>query len=1003
MVKASASRSSRQSQSLASSSQPSRRIFSYEDLIKHGKPYVPMARLDACEYLGDRDKLYNDIEHHIITEGIPVVISNVLQATEKDASLVQWNRQLFAPDWIEQNWPKEPITPRHLLNLQDEPGFTVQAYLEIVRNARMRSNQSSAKSLYAHTYPTVYAKDLACPKEWEDHMRDILDERLIYNGPTDCFGDLPEKLRAINLMVYMGTERTRTPSHTDICSSLGHNIMVYAEDDAYSIWFVAARKNKEKACAQWSLPKGSVELDDNYVTLERFANSEFDVFVVKQRLGDFVLLPSDSVHQVVNKGGLSVKMAWNRHTVRSLYRFFDCGLAAHYQDICKTETYRNKTMVLHAIEKRHACLESKLKPFLTGGQTREEDLNAIEPITRELAQTLGELCLLLKLYQSLILDEIIENDDLDRNMANTKQMGLPDNVPGTRSCDFCHQDIFNHGYHCSHCNTEANGVIDETAGYDMCCRCFGMGRSCREPRHLELFSHYSLRELNDKYTRSHQLIKTITKVESLKALTAEARVWKNAMHDEMAFSDWRAKHGERASVAGINLVPAPPYLHASREPGGKLTVGKNKAETRGLATVAYDRYCRLKGNMPADIISLSSKIKLASRSTTRFTGQGLELVCHHCGEQRLFALYVCSMPDCNMAYCQGCMNTKYKTRIDQVVRERKWQCWHCKRQCQKEGCPEYKPDASGELKWVLPTVLYNDWSIDKRNRGSWYDWELVKRKQVLKSEAHRIRARMIRGDRLKQERSLQLQRMQASSDNVKVGEPIPLPPEDASAPSTCASKHKATPSSSAAASSKLSAESTRSSTSTQRTSNASSGSTRSQRSKSARPVVADSDDEIPRASKKPAISVAAAAPNPPPRTPSATPSPEREKPEQDKAESKRPAVRPPRSSRRKSSRKKPAAATTPAPAPAPKLTMQTRSRRRKLVQKQAQLPLDDSLMEVDPTDTIPTPPLSNKDPPAIAPMQVDKLLPPESSNSESDLSDIDSDFPDSASGESESQ
>lgn len=45
-------------------------------------------------------------------------------------------------------------------------------------------------------------------------------------------------------MVYVGVENTYTPGHTDICGSLGHNLMVHSDPDAYALWFIAGTADK---------------------------------------------------------------------------------------------------------------------------------------------------------------------------------------------------------------------------------------------------------------------------------------------------------------------------------------------------------------------------------------------------------------------------------------------------------------------------------------------------------------------------------------------------------------------------------------------------------------------------------------------------------------------------------------------------------------------------------------------------------------------------------------
>lgn len=55
-------------------------------------------------------------------------------------------------------------------------------------------------------------------------------------------------------MVYCGLENTYTPGHTDICGSLGHNLMVASDPEAYALWFIAESKDKAKGTPLTSSP-----------------------------------------------------------------------------------------------------------------------------------------------------------------------------------------------------------------------------------------------------------------------------------------------------------------------------------------------------------------------------------------------------------------------------------------------------------------------------------------------------------------------------------------------------------------------------------------------------------------------------------------------------------------------------------------------------------------------------------------------------------------------------
>lgn len=45
----------------------------------------------------------------------------------------------------------------------------------------------------------------------------------------------------------------------------------------------------------------------------------FPLYKTNQKIGDLVLVPRESLHQVTNRGGLTIKIAWSRMTLNSLH------------------------------------------------------------------------------------------------------------------------------------------------------------------------------------------------------------------------------------------------------------------------------------------------------------------------------------------------------------------------------------------------------------------------------------------------------------------------------------------------------------------------------------------------------------------------------------------------------------------------------------------------------------------------------------------------------------
>ena len=120
-------------------------------------------------------------------------------------------------------------------------------------------------------------------------------------------------------MCYLGIGDTYTAAHKDLCCSSGHNLMCFSENGGSSFWFMTESKVAPQA-AEWFQKTLRQELDweTHVTTVDELGSAPFDVYVTEQKVGDLVLVPPKSVHQVVNQGGLAMKTSWSRMTLRGL-------------------------------------------------------------------------------------------------------------------------------------------------------------------------------------------------------------------------------------------------------------------------------------------------------------------------------------------------------------------------------------------------------------------------------------------------------------------------------------------------------------------------------------------------------------------------------------------------------------------------------------------------------------------------------------------------------------
>lgn len=95
--------------------------------------------------------------------------------------------------------------------------------------------------------------------------------------------------------------------------------MTYAEPGAFSVWFFTPSHEASKVARHFK-EKHQTELDweATFLTPSEFADFPCPVYVCKQGVGDLVLVPRRSCHQVTNFGGLNIKTSWSRMTPLSL-------------------------------------------------------------------------------------------------------------------------------------------------------------------------------------------------------------------------------------------------------------------------------------------------------------------------------------------------------------------------------------------------------------------------------------------------------------------------------------------------------------------------------------------------------------------------------------------------------------------------------------------------------------------------------------------------------------
>ncbi|THU87247.1 hypothetical protein K435DRAFT_821948 [Dendrothele bispora CBS 962.96] len=315
------------------------RGWSLSDILTR-RPFVPVPRVSAL----DKAATQEAIDQHE-RDGIPYIIENFHK--HKD-----WPK-IFTPEWLCENGPEE-IHVRNIHTYRD----TMMRLHDFIARSR-----DTSPFMEPNEHERFYGKDVLCPKEWTKwlaHSR-VVPSQLIPDNEENLLQALPQKSAVETLMCYLGIGDTFTPSHKDLCASSGHNIMCYTEKDGSAFWFMTKGSDSRKV-SDFFRTKLKQELDHetHVTTLEEFSKAPFDIYVAEQKLGDLVLVPPRSCHQVVNYGGITIKVSWSRMTFNGLTTAFYHELPL-YRRVCRPETYRVKSTFYHTVPTSGASIVSKVE------------------------------------------------------------------------------------------------------------------------------------------------------------------------------------------------------------------------------------------------------------------------------------------------------------------------------------------------------------------------------------------------------------------------------------------------------------------------------------------------------------------------------------------------------------------------------------------------------------------------------------------------------------------
>lgn len=612
---------------------------------------------------------------HVILGGRPLVVEGYHERLDR------WT---FALQWLKDNCSTKVENARDLTKKSHLP-LSIGHYLN---NMAVLTNQWTSKNYKDPHRQRIYLKDIDCPQLWHEKVKEIMPLGLFYLNDTtgelnglgatdepdprggtrkgcgiakagDLMSSLPPEMRAENLMCYIGHEGTYTPSHREMCASLGQNIMVETstgtiEDGKQtkpgsSIWFMTESKDRHLVSEYWLNTLGhDIEIEDHFAQINAWKAAPFNTHVVEQRAGDLILIPPLAPHQVWNRGTRTMKVAWNRTTVETLEMALDEALP-RARMVCRDEQYKNKAIIYFTCLKYSRLLKSAEKEKQK--KNKHKSSNTSEAKFRQLNKDFRRLH---GLYTRILVSESFFENAEEKNLEFIEYDSFI-------TCSYCRCNIFNRFLTCASCVSGAPDGSDDT--YDICMECYAMGRSCACISKLRWVEQFKWADLTQKHEAWRlQIIQHEGKVTEKSPLRLTIQIHRS---------------GKRtlAQICQMELKRRP--WHDITKPAPADTRRATNTET-----VVNDD-----GNVTKRKIRRSEKWEREHKS------------CHICKwKEPTWKQAECA--NCGVSFCYGSLFRGFEIMPQDVLENDRWVCPKCRKICpcrdciKKPGSQPYEPSST---------------------------------------------------------------------------------------------------------------------------------------------------------------------------------------------------------------------------------------------------------------------------------------------------------------------
>ena len=249
----------------------------------------------------------------------------------------------------------------------------------------------------------------------------------------DLFQWLPPPARSEVMMAYVGSEGSSSGFHRCFSSTVALNLLV-ASDDRHVVC-IGTDFDSQKRYDTFMSAKGiSPHVDWVNLAPDELSQADFPLYVYDQKVGDLVVFPPATAHQVWNPSTLSAKLVWNILHPLSLEVGFQY-VQPPFNRLCHADVARTNLSL--------ACAMMSL--------IQDNPRIPLPP----------DLPLLTRLFRQMVHDEFIEGP----SATPIQLLQIPTGVIAT--CNFCSTAIWNRHVRCTECD-----------GFDLCLACYLNGRSC---------------------------------------------------------------------------------------------------------------------------------------------------------------------------------------------------------------------------------------------------------------------------------------------------------------------------------------------------------------------------------------------------------------------------------------------------------------------------------------------------------------------------------------------